>query len=100
MFIVKTISTKPAGVHWRAPEVISGTTQTLGQWTLAQDGVVSTKTRKAGKHKLVNVSVFRDQAAYDAYVAARDTNTEFIARTEYNTANNITSIVKKLQVVA
>ena len=100
MFIVKTIATKPRGVRWRKPQLMTGTSQTLGAWTLAQDGVVSTKTRKAGKNKLVTITVFRDQAAYDTYVAARASNSEYLARTEYAAANNITTTVKKLQVVA
>ena len=100
MFIVKTIAVKPRGVKWRKPQLIAGTSQTLGAWTLAQEGVVSTKTRKAGKHKLVTITVFSDQAAHDAYVAARASNAEYVARTAYATANNITTTIKKLQLVA
>ena len=99
MFIVKTIVTKPADAAWRAPQVIAETGQTLGAWLMSQDGVISSRTRKARQNVRVNTTVFRDQAAHEAVVAARAENSEFIARTTYSEANGITTVTRKWQLV-
>ena len=99
MFILKTIVTKPAGVAWRKPELIAGTTLTLGAWILSQPGVLSSRTRRAA-NRMVNTTLFQDQAAYDAFVAARATNPEYLARQAYSAANGITTVTRKFQLVA
>lgn len=100
MFIVKTFKTKPDGVAWRTPQLVAETGLTLGAWALTQDGVISTRTRKKGNNVTVTVNVFRDQAAYNAFVAVRDTNPEYIARITYEEANGISTEIKKFQLVA
>jgi len=97
MFIIRTIITKPAGTKFRTPQLISGTTLQLGQWTKQQNGVTGSRTRRLGKNKIVNTVVFTDQAAADAYLAALATNTEYQARQEYNAANGITIVTRKYQ---
>ena len=97
MFIVKTIVTKPAGTQFRLQQMIPGTTQTLGQWTLAQPGVVGVRIRRLGKNKVVKTVRFVDQAAAEAFQTALAANPEYQARQVYNTANGITQVVRKFQ---
>ena len=100
MFILRFVTRKPAGATFRRPQNVPGTSQTLNQWTLLQPGVLSARTRKAGKNRLVRVVRCTNQAAADAYLAALEANGEYQARSAHNAANNITQRVRKLQVVA
>lgn len=97
MFIVRTITSKPANVNWfrRDPE---STVETVSQFMAQQlsDGAfVKNRNRKIGKHKLVNTMVFNEQADYDKWRAAADANLAYTQRTEYNQANGMTTVVKK-----
>ena len=100
MFIVKTVVDKPAGTAFRAPQLIAGTSLSLGAWTRQQAGVIKSRVRRTGVNRIVSTITFTDQAAAEAYLAALANNSEYQARQAYNAANGITSTVRKFQEVA
>lgn len=102
MFIVRTVLIKPAGVSWYQHDPALGS-QTLQQFAAEQyaaGAYVRTRNRKIGKNKIINTTVFADQAAHNAYKAAADAHPQQQAREAYFAANGITKIVKKFQEVA
>jgi hypothetical protein len=100
MFMIRTIVTKPADVTFRLPQLVAGTSLTLGQWVAQQPGYVVARTRRFGANKVINTVVFDTQANAEAYLAQLATNSEYVARQTYNAAHGITSVVRKFQEVA
>lgn len=100
MFMIRTIVTKPADATFRLPQMVAGTSLTLGQWVATQTGFVAARTRRFGPNKIVNTVVFDTQANADAYQAALASNSEYVARQQYNAAHGITSVVRRFQEVA
>lgn len=104
MFTLKITTTKPAGTAWRTPGTIAGANVsniTARQWTLSQPGVLSSVVNSREKGALTRIAYieFTDEAAADAFIAARDAVPEFQARAAYRAAHNMTQTVTKLQVV-
>ena len=103
MFILQTITTKPANVAWRAPATIPGpnsTTMDGRQWTLSQPGVVSSVIQNHGPNTRISYVAFTNSASATAFLAARDAVPEFQARAAYRAAHGMTHVVTKLQPVA
>jgi hypothetical protein len=103
MFILQTVTTKPANVAWRVPATIPGpnsTTMDGLQWTLSQPGVVSSVIQNHGPNTRISYVAFTDSASADALLAARDAVPEFQARAAYRAAHGMTNVVTKLQPVA
>jgi len=100
MFVLKFFTRKPAAVAWRAPQPVPDTNVTLNQWTRLQPGVLSIRSRKPTKNRVVTIIKCADEAAADAYLAALATNVEHHARQEYRAANGITHTLVKWEKVS
>lgn len=101
MFIVRTITVRPAGTAWYQHNPALGA-QTLLQFAAEQyanGAFVRTRNRKVGKNKVINTTVFADQAAYEAWKAVAEAHPQYAARDAYFAANGITKTVKKFQLV-
>ena len=98
MFIVKTIYVKPAGASWfQAPVQLDLSPFKLFMST--HPTLVKNKTRKVGKNKRVNIRVFADQAAYDAFVQELASQPVYQAQLAHQESNNIKVTTKKFLVV-
>jgi hypothetical protein len=97
MFIVRTITVKPANVSWfhRDPGSTAETVSQFMAQQLSAGAFLKNRSRKVGKNKVINTMVFADQAAYEAWKTAADAHPAYIQRTEYNESNGISKVVKK-----
>ncbi len=100
MFVLKFFTRKPAAVAWRVPQPVPDTNVTLNQWTRLQPGVLSVRSRKPTKNRVVTIIKCANEAAADAYLAALATNVEHHARQEYRAANGITYTLVKWERVS
>lgn len=97
-FIVKTITRRPAGVPWFG-DVNTTDKAALKSWALTQTGLVRNRTRKLGLNTMQNVTVFTDQAAYEAFAAAQAALPAAQARVAYAEANGMVVTIRKFLLV-
>ena len=86
-YVVKTETTKPANVQWfgQANPVVN---LRLNLWVRAQPGILSAIGRVTAPNTFTTITVFQDEAAYNAFQAALASNADGIARQAYATAQN------------
>ena len=84
-YVVKTVTTKPAGKQWFGQANPTASRQFIA-WSKAQPGVLSAIGRVSAPNTYETITVFADQAAYEAYQAAAAENADAKARTDYATA--------------
>ena len=95
-YVVKTVTTKPAGVQWfgQANPVAN---QRFIAWARAQAGVLSAIGRATDLNTFEATTVFADKAAYDAFTAAANANADAQARKAYADAQGFQTTVTVMQ---
>lgn len=84
-YVVKSVTTKPAGTQWFGQANPTASSRFIA-WAKAQPGVLSSVGRISAPNTFETITVFADQAAYDAYQAAAAGNADAQARAAYATA--------------
>ena len=95
---VKTTATKPPGAKWFRVHKLETQEFTdlpdVDAWTMSLPGFVSFKKSEISDLVTEEVIVFQDTEAFINYQKQRETSATFIARRDYNLANNIRSVVE------
>lgn len=84
-YVVKTVTVKPAQAQWFG-QFSPAVNQRYVVWARAQTGVLSTIGRISAPNTFETITVFADQAAYDAFQTAVAANPDAQARAAYATA--------------
>jgi hypothetical protein len=95
---VKTTATKPESVSWfrihrqNVPELQH--LSDFDAWTMQQNGFVSFSKSEINENVTEEILVFQDTEAYTNFQKQRETHETFVARRNYNIANQIKSVVE------
>lgn len=94
-YVVKTTTTKQAGIQWFG-QANPAASFRLNQWIKMQPGVLSSVARVTAPNELTVLTVYQDQAAYEALQAAFASNADAQARVAYATAQNFVTTTEVL----